>query len=531
MENKILNHFNKDAIQNLDRRLKAVLVTTLIGGLLTHGMVIFNEYAIGDNVTTMFGVGATITSGRWFLEILGKFIFFIFGGNFALPVLTGAISLFFLGISSYLVILILDLNKISSSILVSSIMLMFPTIASMFLYNFTATYYAFSILLISCGVYIISIRRKWYFLFMGAFLISSAIGIYQAFLGYAIGLLVLYFIKECEINKDQNINTYIINAIYLLAACFLSIIFYFVFMKLSLWYYNLQLNGYQGINTMGITDINGYIQRLKNLFAYFINPTRIDWKLVNSMFPMRLYYLYYIIIIISAVLYIWNIAIKIKQNQIIKCIFLLAGIVALPIAANIVFLMCVSTGSVHSLMLYGEVTLIIFAIWIFETMQNNINIPKQIIAPILIVMFMIPVYYCYYDNICYLKLDLIQNRAINYCNVLVSQIKSSQGYKDEYPVVYIEPNKIKDKNIIVLEELKEINITPLYDTPYLIKHVNLEAFLNMWCAYKPKSINDREYKKIERLSEVKEMPCYPDDGSIKVINEVVVVKFGDPEDK
>lgn len=529
MENKLSQSFNKDIINILDKRLKSVALSTLICGFLAHGMVMFNEYAIGDNVTTMFGVGATITSGRWFLEILGRLICFIFGGNFALPVLTGVISLIFLGISSYIVILILDLKRISSSILVSAVMIMFPTVVSMFIYNFTAQYYSFAVLLISVGVYIICNKRKWYSIFIGALIIACAIGIYQAFLGYAVGLLALAFIKQTENNQNNKSKTYLYNAIYLIAACFISIVFYFIFMKFFLWYFNLQLSGYQGINTMGFTGLDDFLLRLKHLISYFLIPGNLGYGLENSMFPMRLHYMYYCLMAFSAIMFIWNIVIKIRDNQIVKSLFLIVGVIALPIAANLVFLMC-SPASIHSLMLYGEVTLIIFAIWMLEIMQDNINIPKQIITPILIVMFMMPVYYCYYDNIYYLKLDLTQDRAINYCNVLVSQIKSSPGYKDEYPVVYIEPSKNKDKNIVDFDELKDINITPLYDTASVIKNVNLEAFLNMWCAYKPKSVDDREHKKIERLSEVKEMPCYPDDGSIKVINDVVVVKFGNPEE-
>ncbi|MCI8565607.1 MAG: hypothetical protein HFI39_04680 [Lachnospiraceae bacterium] len=39
-------------------------------------------------------------------------------------------------------------------------------------------------------------------------------------------------------------------------------------------------------------------------------------------------------------------------------------------------------------------------------------------------------------------------------------------------------------------------------------------------------ITYEQYKKLEELPEVEEMPFYPDDGSIKIIEDIIVVKFG-----
>lgn len=45
-----------------------------------------------------------------------------------------------------------------------------------------------------------------------------------------------------------------------------------------------------------------------------------------------------------------------------------------------------------------------------------------------------------------------------------------------------------------------------------------------WNGFNPVTIDQTEF---ENSPIVKNMPCYPDDGSIKVINNVVVVKFSD----
>ena len=49
-------------------------------------------------------------------------------------------------------------------------------------------------------------------------------------------------------------------------------------------------------------------------------------------------------------------------------------------------------------------------------------------------------------------------------------------------------------------------------------------FENYWCGFQPEEVAPEQY---EKLQEVKEMPMYLDDGSIKVIDGVIVVKFRD----
>ncbi len=47
-------------------------------------------------------------------------------------------------------------------------------------------------------------------------------------------------------------------------------------------------------------------------------------------------------------------------------------------------------------------------------------------------------------------------------------------------------------------------------------------FMQNWCGYKPNVVDAAE---AGNASEIESMPNYPKDGSIKVINGVVVVKF------
>ena len=49
--------------------------------------------------------------------------------------------------------------------------------------------------------------------------------------------------------------------------------------------------------------------------------------------------------------------------------------------------------------------------------------------------------------------------------------------------------------------------------------------MNMWCAF---SRQDVPFETLSgNIDEIKAMPNYPDNGSVKMVNGVVVVKFAD----
>ena len=50
-----------------------------------------------------------------------------------------------------------------------------------------------------------------------------------------------------------------------------------------------------------------------------------------------------------------------------------------------------------------------------------------------------------------------------------------------------------------------------------------EAFLKRWCGFGPSKVYVTD--SLEKLPEVQDMPHYPEDGSIRVIQDTVVVKF------
>ncbi|MDE5854548.1 MAG: hypothetical protein K2H19_05745 [Ruminococcus sp.] len=151
-------------------------------------------------------------------------------------------------------------------------------------------------------------------------------------------------------------------------------------------------------------------------------------------------------------------------------------------------------------------------------------------------MLFISFSYCRYANINYLKAEYQQQRMISYFTVLITQIKSVDGYRDEIPVCYINPNNKKDATLKELSNFELFYTSPNYGIEEGVNGMNGNRktggdvwcyFMNDWCAFGPEVVDEEDFVD---LPEVIDMPYYPDDGSIKIINDTVVVKFGPVEE-
>ena len=177
-------------------------------------------------------------------------------------------------------------------------------------------------------------------------------------------------------------------------------------------------------------------------------------------------------------------------------------------------------------MLYGQAMIFVYLVLLID----NFEFPKIKVKRI--------VYYCgtalilftsfsygRYDNINYLRAEYLQRRINSYLTVLIARIRSVEGYKDELPVCYVGAN-CGGKEDLVLKELSGFKL--FRSMPYIyvegIMGVNSGwlIIIDNSCAFTPELVDDEYFLD---LPEVIDMPCYPDDGSIKVINDTVVVKF------
>lgn len=500
------------------KRILTVLISSLIWGLLVHGEVLFNLYAFYDNAD-LFNIGGTFEQGRWFLGVISWLTMYVSGAPlYTTPLLNGLFAIIFIGISSYLIINILEIKNTLIVILLNGLMIVFPAVTSAMGYMFTVIYYYFGIFFGIFGIFMFYKNRKWYFYLIGSFLAACGVGCYQANLSLFVGLLLLILIKEIKNNADS-MSSYLIDIALYGGMCVLILLLYLVFNKLFLEISGESIAAYKGLDNFGSVTLKEYITRILTAYKEFLAPT---YKVSRNMFVFSLekfYKIYLIIIFLFSMLFLFN---EFKKSK-LKSLILLILFLFIPLANNFIYFM-VDIKYIYSIMMYGEVLVFVFGAYLFENIEFKFKLIYCILRALFILVFMIfCVIYTKFGNVCYLKADVLQTQVRSYITTLATQIKSTDGYYDGINIVYINEDKKNDSSIIVTDEFSEIYIHP-YHLDSLIHDYNYRKIMERSIGFYPNKIDSSIY---ETMEEVKAMPTYPNNGSIKVINDAVVVKFAD----
>lgn len=505
-----------DFTKRIKIRYKITFISTLIFGVLSQGMGLFNKYSFHDDVTHLFGVGATYSSGRWMLDILSQWEIALFGdGHFSMPVMNGFSAITFIAVAACFMVAMLDIKSQVLCAFVGGIMVVFPVVTGIFGYMFTLPYYVLAMLVGVMGAYCFCRMRTWRKA-IGIVLMGVSVGIYQAFVPVTLCTLLFYVISELEKGDDEPRQAAKkIVAAGLSAATFMVI--YFGLNKILLTKNNVQLSSYQGINRMGTESLSEYTARVIHAYREFFVPTA---GTKYYMYQSNIRNVYTIVVLSGIAMALLAVAKAFKKSRANAC--MLGGVLLLvPLACNFIFVIA-SPSDVHALMVYGQVMpFILFACLLDRLTFKTRKIERMIKGGLAIMLILLNIMYCRFDNECYLKAEFTQQKAISYFTTLITQIKCTDGYMDEMPVSFINEN-ISDLSIYEMANLSHIQIAPYWGmNDYVNDYVWIE-FMKKWCGYSPNIIDGADVMDNE---EVKGMPSYPDQGSIKVIENRVVVKF------
>ena len=116
-------------------------IAALLAGIAAHlfGIVtILNNYDSIIAQPASYGTG--VTSGRWFLNILGDIVGKC-GGNYSLATVNGLLLIVFLAISAGFLVSAIRIQNRLSAILVGMLFVVFPAATSIMFFRYTAVYY------------------------------------------------------------------------------------------------------------------------------------------------------------------------------------------------------------------------------------------------------------------------------------------------------------------------------------------------------------------------------------------------------
>lgn len=510
-----------------NRRIKVTFFSALLFGVITHAFAFLNVLQNHDNAAaTPIGLGTGITSGRWGLDIVRYILNTLFGAVYNIAPINGILSILILAVCACMVVLIYDIQTDKGCILISSIMLCFPAITSMMYFMYTAPLYSFTILLSVAAVLLAkNTSRVLSSSILSVLCIMFALSIYQAYFPLTATMLVLLLIQNL-IRGKENWKESLQSGVRYLLLLIAGLVLYYIILQVLLRYKGVTLNSYKGINQMGNLNLSELPLMIRDIYHNCIGMMWEDYCSLSSVPILR----FGIIVTYASSMIIVLAAVFQKGRKTAERLLILLLALALPVAMDAIEIMC-PDGTIYTLMVYGMVVAYFAAVLLWETvLQKEIQMPSLLsktVSNILPLGMAIVVFgYIWSANGSYIMEYYATEQAENYLNRLVLRIESTSGYDDELPIAFIG-SKISDEHLSNQWKGSVFQFGGVKAT--LINEYSRDQFMRSYLGYQYTSAPEETIEELEQREEVQSMPCYPDDGSIAIIDDIIVVKLQDTD--
>ncbi len=492
----------------------------LICGLVTHGYILTNKISYHDDSVNYFGVGTTFGSGRWALGLIQKFLTKIDFFNYSSSWWNGLLSILLVAVCAMILSELFQIKHTGYAVLVGVLLISFPAMTSLFAYMFTAPYYMFAVLLMISAVYM-TVKYSYGFL-PAIIMMGFSMGIYQTYFGVATTLFVLILVSDAE-TRDfiENIK----EAFKYLLTLLGGILCYFLGNTICIRNFHVTLLDYQGINDMADVTVKSLIGSVKNAYIGFLQPILGEFCGISNQKAVRILYL--AVYLMVGVLVLRRLC---KRGmELWNRIYFFVLCCLIPLSISIIYVMAVSDKTViHTLMIYPYVFGLIYPIVLLEKENLKGKFWKGISVFYCTVAILLSIYYIRLDNIAYLKANYQQETATAYYTEVISQIKSTEKYNSNLPVLFYGAAGSMDDSIPILWRFDDIQLQGYSNNMHdFISYYAGKEFLELHCGYTYQEPENREA--IIASENFQKMPCYPCDGSIKIIDGVVVVKWSNFE--
>lgn len=466
------------------------------------------------------GYGTGITIGRWLLSILGDFSDKI-GVGYNLPYLDGIVFLLLLGCAAAVLVSIFQLRSHLSAAAVGMLFAVFPSTFSTLVFRYTVTYYGVGIVCAVLAAWVVCrCRNPVLGLILSALLTAFSLGIYQAYVPLTIGIFVLLLIRQALADEPgTNVKTLFFRGLYYCATLLLGLALYFVFLKLSLALYGTALTDYQGVNEMGKISLSSLPQLVKEAVYYVLMLPLKDFCGISCSWILKLTYL-----VLGGVSLLLVAYLLMRRKNLAITLFTVILCLLFPLAVNFVVVMCPES-YIYTIMVYSFVLIGCTPIILLECLPPHCVSWRQwlhktrIVAGIAIALLIGS--YAYQTQINYTALYYSNRQIENYLNSLVTQVRMTDGFRTDLEWAFI--GDLEDPLLHCYWQY-EMSFGGIEFTQPMLQRYSWASWIQNYYGYSLPFASEETVAALCETDAVKQMPCWPNAGSIQVLGDTVVIK-------
>ena len=513
--------YNKIIKEIKSENFKFIAIITIIFMLAAHGFVYLNTIFSHDSMKIIYWGESlsydTLEIGRFTIPIL-----LLIRGKYYPPFLIGMLSIIFMILLIYFLVKLFSIKDKKYMAILSSIL---STSCTITLLN--ATYieysdmYIFSFLLATLSSYLLLKSKSKLKVPLSIILFVIAMGIYQTTLPIFVVLIIISTILE--VLKKNNIKNTFIKFFKNMSIGAIASGLYLVTYKVTLKILNIAPSDkYNSVNSLAkYNTLNDIFNAVKNQY----NAT-INFIIHPSTYYKKIVIVLNISLIVLALLLVLLTSIK-RKKTIVQNIFLVILILGLTFSINCTFFF--SNGTLHQLMIFPMFILYMFLIVLIEKLLEYKVLKSsylRVAHKFMLVSFaFITLSSIIYSNQVYLKKQMEFESTKLTMNRIIERMESVEKYNVQTtPVVFI--GYLKDGPLAYKKPDLDYDSVGLWSPYSITYYLNYKQFLNNYMGY-PVNVLDKEASlQIAQKEEVQKMEAFPSKKSIKMVDDVLVIKMG-----
>ena len=486
-------------------------LSSFVTGILTYGFALTNKLVNYDEVHSLFGKGATLESGRWGLDVL-SLVF----PDVSMPWLYGIISLFFMALSVCIVVRIFEIKRKVFQILLSGLIVSFPSLVGTMAYMYTSASYAVAFYLSVLAVWVLRSDTKWGPFLAGVMIIFS-LSIYQAYVAVTVSSLVLLSLQRTlRLHKIKEILWHGMRYVLVLGC---SMVVYYLITKVLQKVLQVPMGSYAKVNIdLGISDL---VSKIGYAYYHFLMFFVVGFRgLIPTAFSRVIHAILMVILGIIDLRWIM----KTKKVSYIALFLLLLGI--LPLSIGTMYL-CIDHRTLHTLVMYSFVAVYVGALILLEHHLDDVErqgrrsksvlADLSVVCALLIVSTNISI-----GNQAFLQMHLKYENTYAFYSSLLSELRDNEAFVPGTKVAIIGEYDAPDHYEEGMPDLKRIMGVDGVDP---MDYSNQE-FVKYYIGVDIPFASAEEIAAIEASEEFQQMACYPYHGSVETIDGIIVVKLG-----
>ncbi len=503
----------------LTRQQKTAFLSTFFIGFFCHIFIFTNSMYNNDDIRYLYVTFDKPELGRW-LQTYAAGI----SSYFSLPAVNGILALVYAGLAAMVLVRIFDLRNTLGVILISGMLITFPTVAAIYSYMFAADPFLLSCLLGTLAAYFVTrTDARWGWL-AGAACLCCSVGIYQAYLAFTLILMLLFFVLmllQPQQYPDRTILTMAIRYVLMLGVGMGA---YYIGMTATLAAKHMELSSYQGIDNSSVPGLAEIKNRLLLVFQDFrtsLGPSQV--LAFNPWMRAALAVSLIALLLFTAVLY-WKHAV---YKSLLRNAFLVFCALCVPLSLEVFYL--ISSGvNVHMLMRHAWCLLFAAVILFYEKAAPLCGVNRaRLLEWVSFGAVLLAVWnYILLSNIAYFNMNFRYEKTYALCIKIMDRLEQSEDYDKDRPIAFVG-NYSKTYKMEAVTDLLE----PMTGMK------GARVFGDSSRAYLPffqnclgediTVVTPEEEEALKSTPEFQEMPRFPHDGCIRVINDVTVIKLND----